>query len=406
MPPKKTQNTTTTTPPIPQRRSRTESLKEDLFRLLNEEEEKSDEFFYVVLKEAIEEGVFVDLELCEKKMLFSFFAARGMMKCFEEMYCICVTNFNFYDMSTLLHVACASSGSDEDALRMARLLLVQIGKFQSSDERYWFAAIAATVQYARLPVARALLAKWNEVSVPQKKSDKDETMINTLATVLLKEGVQQASVEAVRLALQSSCELPVEASLVVKAATLTASTILELLLDAGADVESKNEAGETPLLAAVRSGSLANVKLLIRTKECTGSSLDVQSAALNAIEYRRAEIVKELVDACGIVVSSRSLRACVAVDDFDCFKILLNEMKPHPGEVNAVLICLVSHQQYDMLSFVLFECPNTAEAMKINDFERLLKKATNDDIKSLLRKKIDIMNGKGESHVKVKEEQI
>jgi TonB family protein len=83
--------------------------------------------------------------------------------------------------------------------------------------------------------------------------------------------------------------------------------IVQLLLDAGADVHLRNGVQETPLHLAAKFGRTETVRLLVRAgADLTARDVEGRSPLFRAIERRNAEII-ELIQAAALVASSRQL---------------------------------------------------------------------------------------------------
>jgi len=82
-----------------------------------------------------------------------------------------------------------------------------------------------------------------------------------------------------------------------QAATYGRLESMQVLLDAGADIEARSEGDETPLLRAARQGNLACVQMLLDHGADLNAKTDNFTALMVAISEGHAECARLLIDA-------------------------------------------------------------------------------------------------------------
>jgi len=365
-----------------QRRSRKETLEEDLTKFIDEENINDEEVF-PTLKEALNEGVDVNLIVGDRSLI-CYFAFYGMIRCFEE--CFLVGADPTIVTSKFPRDALGSAvnwfASPATSLRMVMFLLNHVKVTHSHHKE----ALDLACDFGRFEIVRLFLRRNN-----------------SFGDNVLWWGVRRGSIKLVEIGLEFSPDvnelLEDGRYFIHRAAELEDSSILQKLLDAGADVEAKNKTtNETPFEAAVRWNSVNCVRLLI-DRECKFSYKD---ALLLAIRCRSHDVLKELLrieDLCGVAKKNAidMLFVAVAQDDLIAFRIVY----PFVRFRTSIIRRLVRFEKYDMLSAALFEFGDSD--LSTDDLIQLLDEAPNDDFKALLQKKIDAMNGL-DLVAKVKEE--
>jgi len=355
---------------IPQRRSRKETLEEDLTKLIDERNTNDEEVF-PILKEALNEGVDVNLVVANRSLI-CYFALWGMIKCFEECFLLCAdpTIVTSEFPSDALDSAVRGVASAATSLRMVMSLSNHV-KFNEFDQNE---AIARACDHCRFEVVSFLLRRNN-----------------AFADNVLWWGVHHGSRRLVEIALDFRADVNQifrdDRYLIHRAAEFQDSSILEKLLDAGADIETKNMVNETPFEVAVRCNSVSCVKLLI-DKKCEFCTDD---ALLLAVRCGSHDVLKELLgneDIDDLATNELTLLlTAVAQDDLTAFRIIY----PMQTFCPTVIHRLVRLGKYDMLSAALFEFEHPG--LFVRHLTQSIPEAPNDDFKALLEKKIDVMNG-------------
>ena len=203
-----------------------------------------------ILKDALREGVDVNLVVAERTLI-SHFAFYGMRKCFDECFLRGAdpTIFTPEDPNDALVSAVAGIASAETSSRMVGFLL----NHMKANELNLNEAVERACANCQFEVVRLLLRRNN-----------------SFADKVLPWGVHRGSRQLVEIALDFKADVsqpPTDGHYHIHvAAESQDSSILEKLLDAGADIEAKNKADETPFEVAVRFNSVSCVKLLIDRK--------------------------------------------------------------------------------------------------------------------------------------------
>ncbi len=350
-----------------ERKDPTEELKE-----LAQNDKMSDEELQPLVRQALDDGADVNAKVGNVPVLH-LFIDEGKISCVQEML------FRKPPLSDVVNHAIAASLPESKIARIVQLMMF----CWNSGEKLPFFSLQVAIQHNYRLVVKELLRAKPELTYALAHAA--NFCRYGIACDLIKAGAP----------IEGKCFEDGSTPLLV-AAEVGSLKIVQVLLEAGANVKATCKSGNTALHLAARNGNAEICELLIKHgARVNAYNLSYETPTCLAALAKHLDVAAILKNAGATYIPSWVLDNLIAQNQISMFKLLAEA----PVE-NDVISSAVELEGTEILEFLLEN--RTGDNFTVEIAQELQQKSQNDQIKNLLQKWINKKLG----IVEVKKEEI